>query len=169
MDHVCAVAGGAWRQCAECALRSNGVGPVDVCCAVWNAIRDGRDETTPVVTLMGRYGGEGKPLFFGPLRAIYHVDYAQPTPQPGSYPLLGLETKRVAILDEWTFSEDDLPMATQLAIPEGRRVSECGCCFVRVVAERAAQVPRAKLGPNDLRKIVDNAREHVSESCVSML
>ena len=41
--------GGAWRQCTEWALRSNGVDPVDLCCAVWKAIRDGCDEATPLV------------------------------------------------------------------------------------------------------------------------
>ena len=69
---------------------------------------------------MGRFGGEGKSFFFAPLRTIYGKDYVQPTPQPGSFPLLGIETKRVAILDEWTFDESTLPLATQLLWFEGK-------------------------------------------------
>ncbi len=44
----------------------------------------------------------------------------QERPQRGNFPLLGLETKRVAILDEWDFDEDTLPLSTQLLWFEGK-------------------------------------------------
>lgn len=111
---------GVWRQWAEWALAANGIDPMLLCGGVWQALRDGRCEHLPVIVLMGRRGGEGKSFFFSPLRAIYGQDFVQATPQPGSFPLLGIETKRLALLDEWTFSETTLPLATQLLWFEGK-------------------------------------------------
>ena len=44
----------------------------------------------------------------------------QTTPQPGAFPLLGLENKRLAILDEWDFDERTLPLSLQLLWFEGK-------------------------------------------------
>ena len=109
-----------WRHCAEWALRANKVDPGQFCSDVWNLLEHGRCERLPVVGLCGRFGGEGKSFCLAPLREIYGKEYAQPTPQPGSFPFLGIETKRLAILDEWTFDESTLPLATQLLRFEGK-------------------------------------------------
>ena len=111
---------GVWRQWAEWVLCANSIDPTLLCGAVWQALRDGRCEHLPVIALMGRRGGEGKSFFFAPLRAIFGQEFVQPTPQPGPFPLLDIETKRVALLDEWTFSEATLPLATQLLWFEGK-------------------------------------------------
>ena len=114
------VCNGMWRHCAEWALQANAVNPGELCHALWKAARDGRHESTPVVTLMGRSGGEGKSFLLAPLRTIFGEEYIQATPQPGSFPLLGLETKRLALLEEWTFDEATLPYGTQLLWLEGK-------------------------------------------------
>ena len=54
-----------------------------------------------------------------PLRAVFGEAYVQPTPQPGSFPLLGLETKRIALLDEWEFDNAVIAFSTQLLWFEG--------------------------------------------------
>ena len=58
--------------------------------------------------------------FFGPLRTIFGHRHVQTTPQPGAFPLLGLENKRLAILDEWDFDERTLPLSLQLLWFEGK-------------------------------------------------
>ena len=118
--HGPCVCNGAWRHCAEWALQANAINPRELCHAVWKALRDGRHESTPVVTLMGRSGGEGKSFLLAPLRSIYGEEYIQATPQPGSFPLLDIETKRLALLEEWAFDEETLPLGTQLFWLEGK-------------------------------------------------
>ena len=41
-------------------------------------------------------------------------------PEKGSFPLLGLESKRVVVLDEWRFNERVIGMSTQLLWFEGK-------------------------------------------------
>ena len=63
------------------------------------ACANGRREDVPVSVLMGRFGGEGKSFWLSPLRSVYGVEHVQATPQPGNFPLLGLERKKVVLLD----------------------------------------------------------------------
>ena len=113
--------GCVWRQWAETSLQVNGINPVDLCTFVCQSLWQGRCESLPVVTLMGRSGGEGKSYFFSPLKALYGDEYVQDSPQPGNFPLLGLETKQVALLDEWDFNPDVVPFSTQLLWYEGKK------------------------------------------------
>lgn len=121
---VCAnsqcICGGAWPHVAEWILQANQIDKRQLCSDIYRSIAEGRHESVPVVTLMGRFGGEGKSFFLAPLRSIFGREYVQPRPQPGNFPLLGLETKRCAILDEWDFDEATLPLATQLLWLEGK-------------------------------------------------
>ena len=55
-----------------------------------------------------------------PLRHVYGLEYVQESPQAGNFPLLGLEAKKVVLLDEWAFNESVLPLATQLLWYEGK-------------------------------------------------
>ena len=114
--------GGYWRYFAEWALQANGINPKELCGDVWNALRLGRCESLPVLVLMGKSGGEGKSFFFNALKGVFGVDHVQGSPESGSFPLLGLETKRVALLDEWDFSNDILPFSTQLLWYEGKAI-----------------------------------------------
>ena len=111
---------GAWRQWAEWSLQSNGLDATALCQHVAGCIQAGRDESVPLVVCVGRFGGEGKSFFLAPLRNIYGPDFVQDAPQPGNFPLLGLEKKRVVILDEWAFGSDIIPFSTQLMWFEGK-------------------------------------------------
>ena len=113
---------GAWRQCAEWVLAANSVDVVAFCTHVLRALHDGRRPNLPVLVLMGLHGGEGKSFLLAPLRSIYGADYVQGTPQANAYPLLGLETKRVVLLDEWAFDGVCIPTPTQLLWFEGKGV-----------------------------------------------
>ena len=112
--------GGQWRRLAEHSMQANGISPRMLCGDVLASLREGRRPDLPTVVLMGRYGGEGKSFFFAPLKNIFGSDHVQMTPQPGSFPLLGLETKKVVLLDEWCFDSSVIPITTQLLWLEGK-------------------------------------------------
>ena len=80
----------------------------------------GRGADMPVIVLMGRFGGEGKSFLLSPLRNVYGPGNIQATPQRGSFPLLGLESKKVVLLDDWCFDEAVLTLPTQLLWYEGK-------------------------------------------------
>ena len=60
------------------------------------------------------------PFLFSPLKAVFGLDSVQLKPEKGSFPLLDLQTKRVAVLDEWRFDSTVLSLATQLLWFEGK-------------------------------------------------
>lgn len=109
-----------WRYVAEWSLQANGINPVELCTHICHSLNQGRCESLPVVVLMGRAGGEGKSFFLAPLKGIFGTEYVQASPQPGSFPLMGLETKRIVLLDDWDFASFVLPYSTQLLWYEGK-------------------------------------------------
>ncbi|CAE8655280.1 unnamed protein product [Polarella glacialis] len=111
---------GQWRYLAEACLRLNCINARSICSDVFLLLRDGRRTDRPVLVLMGRFGGEGKSFFLAPLRSIYGQQNVQATPQPGSFPLLNLETKKVVLMDEWAFDSAVVPLPTQLLWYEGK-------------------------------------------------
>ena len=113
---------GRWGQQVMGNFYNNRIDVPDLCHAVMEALRVGRSESQKVVTLVGRYGGEGKSLFFQPLVSVYGVEHVQLRPSGGQFPLMGLEGKRVALLDEWRFEESSLPIPLQLLWLEGKPV-----------------------------------------------
>ena len=111
---------GQWHQVAWQALQRNSVDVHDLCSHVLWSLQEGRREDVPVLVLMGRFGGEGKSFFLAPLRNVMGLENVQATPQPGSFPLLGLERRKVVLLDEWAFDTSVLPLCTQLLWYEGK-------------------------------------------------
>ena len=111
---------GSWRQCAEWCIAANGINPIEFCSYVCQTMYHGRCESLPVVVLMGRSGGEGKSFLLSPLRTIFGEEHVQASPQPGSFPLVDLESKRIVFLDEWDFSGAVVPLSTQLLWYEGK-------------------------------------------------
>ena len=111
---------GRWAPQALEALSRNGLCPELFCKDVFRLLRDGRRPDVPVTVLMGRFGGEGKSFLLAPLRALYGPGHVQSTPQRGNFPLLGLETKKVVLLDDWCFDDTVLPLPTQLLWYEGK-------------------------------------------------
>ena len=118
--HSQCVCQGLWRQYAEWALQANALNATQLCSDILRSITHGRHESLPVVVLVGKHGGEGKSFLLAPLRQIFGKEYVQETPQPGSFPLLGLETKRIAVLEEWEFDNTVIPFSTQLLWFEGK-------------------------------------------------
>ena len=112
--------GGHWRARAEQSLDMNMVDKRDFCQQVLLELKDGRGEHVRVMVLMGRHGGEGKSFVLSPLLNLFGEENVQATPQKGNFPLLGLESKKVALLDDWCFDEGILPLPTQLLWYEGK-------------------------------------------------
>jgi hypothetical protein len=147
---------GRWRAQAEEALKVNGITPQWFCSDILGSLRDGRREDRPVVVLVGRLGGEGKSFLLAPLRRMFGFDLVQHTPQPGSFPLLGIEKKVVAILDEWTFDTAVVPLSTQLLWFEGKpfpvsrpqnRAEYTGHCLYKGTAPIFVTCKETDLGP----------------------
>ena len=112
--------GGRWLQAACQLLQRNRVNGSELCSHILRSLSLGRREDVPVVVLMGRFGGEGKSFLLSPLRTLMGVENVQATPQPGSFPLLGLERRKAVLLDEWAFDTSVLPLPTQLLWYEGK-------------------------------------------------
>ena len=112
--------GGRWPELAQYSLTANRIDPVSFCTSVMRSLREGRGPHVKTVVLMGFQGGEGKSFFFSPMKNVYGTENLQLCPQPGNFPLLELEKKKVAVLDEWTFDPTVVPLATQLLWLEGK-------------------------------------------------
>ena len=111
---------GRWRELAEQCCVLNNINICSLCTDIHMLLRDGRRADRRALVLMGRFGGEGKSFWFAPLRHVYGLEHVQESPQAGNFPLLGLEAKKVVLLDEWAFDESVLPLATQLLWYEGK-------------------------------------------------
>ena len=81
------------------------------------SLRDGSRHSCMV--LLGRIGGEGKSFLLAPLRALYGQGQVQSTPQHGNFPFLGLETKKVVLMDDCCVDDSVLALPTQLLWYEG--------------------------------------------------
>ena len=91
-DCCCA---GEWPKHASASLHANGIDAVELGHDIYHALHAGRSESTPVVVLAGKQGGEGKSLALYPLPAVIGQSYVQSSPAKGSLPLLGIEHKKV--------------------------------------------------------------------------
>ena len=116
------VCGGAWPEQVRCVLGSNGICAAELAHDIYKSFQRGRSETTPVVVLAGAYGGEGKSIILFPIPAVLGDEYVQGHTNSGSFPLLGLEGKKIVILDEWRFAASALPLGIQLLWFEGKPV-----------------------------------------------
>ena len=116
---VCA---GRWPHFAYQCLGMNRIATGELCRSIMESLERGRSEDVQVPTLAGRFGGEGKSFLFAPLRALYGVDHVQERPAGGRFCMLGIDSKKVALLDEWNFLDEDLPMPMQLLWLEGKPV-----------------------------------------------
>jgi len=114
--------GGAWKALVCQAFAFNGVNLAELCGFVFRALAQGRSPTTPVVTLAGIKGGEGKSLFLKGLAAVYGHEHLFYTPQHPAFPLVGLEFAKVVFLDDFRFLESVVPMATQCLWFDGSAV-----------------------------------------------
>ena len=109
-DCVC---GGQWATQVTTSFLANEISPSDLCTDVYNALKVGRCETTPVLVMAGARGGEGKSLFLKGLNAVFGEDNVFHSPEPGRFPLLDLVGVKAVFLDDWRFDDQVLPYATQ--------------------------------------------------------
>ena len=116
------VCSGRWPLIASSILLQNGHDQARFWHEVYMSLHLGRREDRAVMTLVGRCGGEGKSFLFSPLKAVYGIEGIQFTSQAGSFPLYGLETKKVVVMDDWRFDKTVLPLATQFLWFEGKPV-----------------------------------------------
>jgi len=114
--------GGEWLRSIEEALRCNGIDASTLAHDIHENLQHGRCETVPVIVLAGLHGGEGKSLLLQPLAAVLGEDYVQEGLASGQFPLLGLESKRAVVLNEWRFHNSVLPLSVQLLWFEGKAV-----------------------------------------------
>ena len=105
---------GRWLHYVVGCFLANSVNISELCRDIHTALSQGRGETTPIIVLAGATGGEGKSIF---LKALFSVFPAEglvfARPDKGSFPLLGLESAKVAFLDEWRFDPTILSWASQ--------------------------------------------------------
>ena len=97
--------GGAWPAFVVSSFIQNGIPIAELCHDVLTALTRGRSETTPVLVLGGRLGGEGKSMFVKPLRRIYD-GFVFATPERSNFPLMDLPHAKVALLEEFPWDDD---------------------------------------------------------------
>ena len=97
--------GGAWPAFVVRCFMQNSIPIAELCHDVLTALTRGRSETTPVVVLGGRLGGEGKSFFLKPLRTIFD-GFVFNTPEKSNFPLLDLPKAKVALLEEYPWNDD---------------------------------------------------------------
>jgi hypothetical protein len=114
--------GGLWLPFVETSLRANGIDACVLAHDFHESILKGRCETVPVIVLAGQHGGEGKSILLDPIVAVFGEDYVQEGLASGQFPLLGLESKKAVILNEWNFLSSALSRAVQLLWFEGKAV-----------------------------------------------
>ena len=114
--------GGEWLRFVEEALCCNGIDTSALAHDIHENLLHGRCETVPVIVLAGLHGGEGKSLLLQPLATVLGEDYVQEGLATGQFPLLGLESKRAIVLNEWRFDASVLPLSVQLLWFEGKAV-----------------------------------------------
>ncbi|CAK0810004.1 unnamed protein product [Prorocentrum cordatum] len=116
------VCGGRWLHHVRESLSMNRIDVPDLCSSILMSLKHGRSEAAPVVTLAGRFGGEGKSLLFSAVRPLFGGEHVQERPGGGQFCLHGLDKAKAAVLDEWMFIDEDLPLSIQLLWLEGKPV-----------------------------------------------
>ena len=94
-------------------LLANNVNIRDLCRDVCRSLELGRGPTVPVLVLAGARGGEGKSVFLKPLFSVFgHAHVLQPI-ESDKFPLVDINGKKMAFLDEWRFNEEVISWAAQ--------------------------------------------------------
>lgn len=116
------VCNGVWCSHVAATLAANNIDAAELAHDIYVSLVQGRAETTPVPTLAGLHGGEGKSLIFFALSALLGDEYVHGFVASGTFPLLGLEGKKAVLLNEWRFAASVLPLSLQLLWFEGKPV-----------------------------------------------
>ena len=110
---------GAWAGYAQTILQQNDIPAATWCQAMTTALQEGRAKGS-LVCHAGLHGNEGKSFLLRPLLKVFGPEgvFVAP-PARSSFPLMGLERARLALLDDWRFNEEIIPYALQLLWFEG--------------------------------------------------
>ena len=114
---------GLWAAAVKQSFDANGIDVRALCSDILAALETGRDESIPVVVLVGARGGEGKSLLLKALYSVYGNEHVFKTPEKGNFPLIELPGKKVAFLDEWRFDNMTVSFATQMQWFDGSQLS----------------------------------------------
>ena len=113
---------GSWPRFASYALGSNRIDVPALCKSIIHSLSEGRSPASPIVTLAGVTGGEGKSFFLKGLAAVVGSEHVFWTPTHPNFPLHGLEEAKIVILDEFRFMTSVVPIATQCLWFDGSAV-----------------------------------------------
>jgi hypothetical protein len=114
---------GDWATLVIASVLANHINLPCLCRDILESLINGRGETTPVLCLVGRLGGEGKSALLKPLKAVYSgAGEVFGVPAKGNFPLLGVERSKVIFLDEYRFNQSVLPFAVQCLLFDGSGV-----------------------------------------------
>ena len=116
------VCNGAWMAFVMSNFNRNGINAPELCHDVLEALKNGRSETTPVICLAGRQGGEGKSVFLKPLNELFKGFVFNITQDSGNFPLLDIMNAKVSFLDEFRFDPDVLSWASMCLLFDGSPV-----------------------------------------------
>ena len=108
---------GRWTSAALDLFWRNGLDVSEWCAAVIASMEKGHSK----VSLVCHVGDEGKSFLLDPLKAVFGEEEVF-TPVKSGFPLMGLESCRLALLDDWRFGEDILSYNVQLLWFEGKPV-----------------------------------------------
>eukprot|EP00959_Pyramimonas_sp_CCMP1952_P209331 4379163-Pyramimonas_sp.AAC.1 len=86
------------------------------------SLKRGRSEAAPVVTLAGRFGGEGGSPLFSAVRPLFGGEHVRGRPGGGQFCFHGLDKAKAAVLDEWMFIDEGPPCPSSSC---GWRASWC--------------------------------------------
>ena len=125
-DSPC-VCQGHWRNFVTSALVQHGINIPELCHDTLRALMNGRCETTPVIVLAGRSGGEGKSVVYKPLHEVYEGEgLVFGFPDKGNFSLIDLPFAKVVLLDEFRLDGSSVSWSTLdlwfegSAVPIGR-------------------------------------------------
>ena len=113
--------GGHWCSMAQELFTKNSLDQSDWRESVLRSLEKGRCKGT-LVTHAGHAGNEGKSFLFAPFGEIFGAEAVFTCPPEGSFPLVGLEKARVALLEDWRFNEWVVSWTLQLLWFEGKPI-----------------------------------------------
>jgi len=117
------VCGGVWLSTVLRGFMLNKIDVKGLCKDVLSLLTAGRSPSSPVLTLAGALGGEGKSIFLKAIINVIGQDQVFGSPVPGNFPMLGLLDSKVCFFDEWRFDQEVVPWAVQCLLYDGSGVT----------------------------------------------
>jgi hypothetical protein len=113
--------GGRWIPAASGLFARNKISEEEWRSAMLHSLQHGRSKGS-LVCHVGLTGNEGKSFLLAPLELVFGDDGVFTLTTKSAFPLMGLEKKRVVLLDDWRFNEDLIGYPLQLLWFEGKPI-----------------------------------------------